>query len=215
MLVSTSPAIRTDHELVPAFELFCVSDADGGGGSGIAGIVNDIGTFFCAMNGGWPLLASTFINGPWPWCWWPWWPWCAWCPPCWCWWWCGNDLGSTFCLFASVVRAKRSLNAFSAICRLRSISCTSMPGILTTDVNDVEVELLNGTCGLMSPIFKNNVWIGLTRMLIAGCRMLGKKLEVNAALVKKHFVIFSQLPKYLANVKLSEPSPRWPLACRW
>lgn len=86
-------------------------------------------------------------------------------------------MGSTFCLFASVVRAKRSLNAFNAICRRRSISCTSMPGILTTDVNDVETDELNGTCGLMRPIFKKNPWIGLTRIVMAGCRMLGKKLK--------------------------------------
>lgn len=178
----------TDHELLLVFVFFWVSicsvsdccciNADGGGGRGIAGIVNDIGIFLCAMNGGWLPPESTLIN--WPWCWWLWWPWWPWCPLCW--WWCGKDFGKTWCLLASVVRARRSLRAFNAIWRLRSISCTSTPGIVTTDVKDVEVELLNGTCGLMTPIFKKNWWIGLTRILIAGCSIFGKKLEVNCLL---------------------------------
>lgn len=42
----------TNHELVLALGFVCMSDADGGGGSGIAGIVNDIGALFGAMNGG-------------------------------------------------------------------------------------------------------------------------------------------------------------------
>lgn len=85
---------------------------DGGGGNGIAGMVNSMGALGFAMNDGW-LLSEKL--GPWAWAWpWPWW-----------WWWCGNDFGKIFCLLESVVRDNRSLNAFKAICRRRSMSCIS------------------------------------------------------------------------------------------
>lgn len=72
---------------------------DGGGGNGIAGIVNSTGALDLAINDGWSLS------------WWWWWPW---------WWWLiGNDFGRTFCRLESVVLDKRSLKAS----KLRKKNC--------------------------------------------------------------------------------------------
>lgn len=112
-----------------------------------------------------------------------------------------------FCRLESVVLDNLSLSALRAICLLsksmwvnnwtfdsgkktyllRSISCGSTPGIVTlTDVNELEVDR-GGGGGLIKPIRRNSKYNGLTRILITGCIMYGKKL---------------------ANVKLSAESPR-------
>lgn len=145
---------------------------DGGGGRGIAGIVNSMGVFCDAINGGW-LLSDKL--------WWPWWPW-PWPWPWW-WWWCGNDFGKIFCLLESVVRDNRSLNAFRAICRRRSMSCISTLCTDTTDVSEC-AEFLNTACGFMMPMRMNNTCNGLTRIPIAGWKIVGKKLR------NEHFISF-------------------------
>lgn len=166
---------------------------DGGAGNGIAGIMNSIDCCLGAMNGGWELSPCA--------CWWLWWPW--W-PPWW--WWCGRDFGKRCCRLASVVRAKRSLRAFRAIFRRRSMSCMSTFGIETTD-DRLDDWMLEGTCGFITPILRKSLWSGLTRILMIGCRTVGKKLKHEARVVRVLLSCRFEL-NYLAKVKLSEPSPR-------
>lgn len=68
----------------------------------------------------------------------------------------------------SVVRARRSLSALSAICRRLSMSCISMLGTVTTDVRLDDVLLFNGDGGFMAPMRMHSAWIGLTRVLMTG-----------------------------------------------
>lgn len=85
-------------------------------------------------------------------------------------------MGKIFCLLESVVRDNRSLNAFNAICLRRSMSCISTFCTDTTEVNEC-AEFLKIACGFMIPTRKNKLCNGLTRIVMAGCKMLGKKLE--------------------------------------
>lgn len=87
----------------------------------------------------------------------------------------GKDFGSRFCLDESVVFESRSLSAFSAICRRRSMFCGSMtPGMVT--LTDVNVVGICGDCGRITPTRKQHRCTGFTIMLIIGCRTFGKKL---------------------------------------
>lgn len=141
---------------------------DGGGGNGIAGIVNSMGAFGLAMKDGWSLSEKLWWC-PWLWLW-------LW-PPGW-WWWCGNDFGRIFCLLESVVRDNRSLKALRAICLLRSMSCISTLCTDTTEVNEC-AELLIDEWALTKPMRRKILCSGVTRAFIAGCKIVGKKLKLN------------------------------------